>query len=99
MSEFRSRGIPVDSLNITNPNINMFSYLELTLQAFPSGKDVFNGTSVSNIGYVLNRQQFAIQYFGPFFFLDDQYCCLPGNIIQENLVEYFCLIQSRVIKF
>lgn len=99
MSEFRSRGIPVDSLNITNPNINMFSYLELTLQVFPSGKDVFNGTSVSNIGYVLNRQQFAIQYFGPFFFLDDQYCCLPGNIIQENLVGYFCLIQSRVIKF
>lgn len=79
MSEFRSRGIPVDSLNITNPNINMFSYLELTLQVFPSGKDVFDRTSISNIGYVLNRQQFPIQYFGPFFFLDEQYCCLPGK--------------------
>lgn len=101
MSEFRSRGIPVDSLNITNPNINSFSYLELTLLVFPSGKDVFDRTSVSNIGYVLNRQQFPIQYFGPFFFLDEQYCCLPGKHPKRkrSILYFLCLIQSAVTDF
>lgn len=81
MTQFRTRGIPVDSLNLTNPTINMYSYLEITLQVFPSGKDVFDRTSVSTIGFVLNRQPFPVDYFGPFFFIDEQYCCLPGNIL------------------
>ncbi|XP_047977471.1 leucine-rich repeat receptor protein kinase HPCA1-like [Salvia hispanica] len=85
MTQFRSRGIPVDSLNLTNPTINMYSYLEITLHVFPSGKDVFDRTSVSAIGFVLNRQPFPVDYFGPFFFIDEQYCCLPGPKKSSNV--------------
>lgn len=83
MSAFLSRGLPVDSINLTNPTINIFSYLEITLQVFPSGQNSFDRASVSMIGFVLNRQQFPIpidQYFGPLYFLDQKYCCFPGNM-------------------
>lgn len=80
MSAFLSNGLPVDSVNLSNPTIDIYSYLQIPLQIFPSGQDSFNRTSISRIGYVLNRQPFPIQYFGPFFFIDEQYCCFAGNL-------------------
>lgn len=108
MSAFLSRGLPVDSVNLTNPTINIFSYLEITLQVFPSGQNSFDRASVSMIGFVLNRQQFPIpidQYFGPLYFLDEQYCCFSGNMhcsstfyfILFSKIEHFGLMQATVI--
>ncbi|KAL2254248.1 UNVERIFIED_CONTAM: putative leucine-rich repeat receptor-like protein kinase [Sesamum indicum] len=77
MTAFRSSGIPVDSVNLSSPMIDI--YLQFQLQIFPSGEDSFNRTSISDMGFLLNRQPFEIQYFGPFFFIDEQYCCLPGS--------------------
>ncbi|PIN00784.1 Serine/threonine protein kinase [Handroanthus impetiginosus] len=79
MSAFLSNGLPVESVIINNPTINVFSYLQLPLQIFPSGQDSFNRSSVSRIGFLLNHQPFKIEYFGPFFFLDEQYCCFEGS--------------------
>ncbi|KAL8527577.1 hypothetical protein ACS0TY_005436 [Phlomoides rotata] len=79
MSALLSHGLPVDSINISNSTIDMYSYLKIPLQIFPSSQDSFNRTSVSSIGYLLNRQPFKIELFGPFFFIDEQYCCFEGS--------------------
>lgn len=79
MSALLSHGLPVDSIKLINSTIDMFSYLKISLQIFPSSQDSFNRTSVSSIGYVLNRQPFKIELFGPFFFIDEQYCCFEGD--------------------
>ncbi|KAI3445520.1 hypothetical protein Pfo_002185 [Paulownia fortunei] len=79
MSAFLSNGLPVDSVILSNPTIDIYSYLQIPLQIFPSGQDSFNRTSISTIGFLLNRQPFQIQYFGPFFFIDEQYCCFTGS--------------------
>ncbi|KAG8368963.1 hypothetical protein BUALT_Bualt15G0100900 [Buddleja alternifolia] len=79
MTAFNRTELPVDSVIIRNPVISIYSYLQLPLQVFPSGQDSFNHSSISRIGFVLNRQPFQIEYFGPFFFLDEEYCCLPGS--------------------
>ncbi|KAK4427523.1 putative leucine-rich repeat receptor-like protein kinase [Sesamum alatum] len=77
MTAFLSSGIPVDSVNLSSPMIDI--NLQFQLQIFPSGQDSFNRTSIADMGFLLNRQPFEIEYFGPFFFIDEQYCCLPGS--------------------
>ncbi|XP_051146889.1 leucine-rich repeat receptor protein kinase HPCA1-like isoform X2 [Andrographis paniculata] len=79
MTAFRSNGIPVDTVLLSNPAIDSYSYLKFPLQIFPSTVDVFNRTSVSSMGFILNRQPFQIEYFGPFFFIDEPYCCFGGS--------------------
>ncbi|PWA79140.1 protein kinase-like domain-containing protein [Artemisia annua] len=79
MSAFQSNQLPVDSISITNATIDGFSYLQYRLNIFPSGQDYFTRSAVSSIGTVINRQQFILPHFGPLFFLDESYCCFPGN--------------------
>lgn len=78
MSVFLQSGLPVNSLIASNPMIDASNYLQFTLQIFPSGQDYFNRTSISSIGFLLNRQTFQLPYFGPFYFTDVPYCCLAG---------------------
>ncbi|XP_073142267.1 leucine-rich repeat receptor protein kinase HPCA1-like [Henckelia pumila] len=84
MSVLLANGLPVDSVILSNPTININSYLEISLQLFPSGQDAFNRTSVSMIGFLLNRQPFEIKYYGPFFFIDEPYCCFAGSNKSSN---------------
>lgn len=79
ISVLRANGVPVDSVNLSNPSIDVYSYLQFGVQIFPSGQDSFNRTAISTISFVLNRQLFQIQYFGPLFFTDEKYCCFAGN--------------------
>nr|GEX99421.1 probable leucine-rich repeat receptor-like protein kinase At5g49770 [Tanacetum cinerariifolium] len=76
---FQSNQLPVDSISITNATIDEFSYLQYRLHIFPSGQDYFTRSAISSIGTVINRQQFTLPHFGPLFFLDESYCCFPGN--------------------
>ncbi|KAI3752091.1 hypothetical protein L2E82_23263 [Cichorium intybus] len=79
-SAFRSSQLPVDSISISNPSVNEYSYLQYKLQVFPSGQYYFTRSDVSKIGTVINRQNlFSLPHFGPLFFLDDSYCCFPGK--------------------
>lgn len=79
MSVFLSNGLPIDSVILANPTVDMYNYLQFSLQIFPSGQHSFNRTSISTIGFLLNRQQFPLQYYGPFFFIDEPYCCFAGE--------------------
>ncbi|KAE9456128.1 hypothetical protein C3L33_11971, partial [Rhododendron williamsianum] len=80
MSALLSSHLPVDSVAVSDPTIDMYSYLQLTIQIFPSGQDEFNRTAVSGIGTLLNLQPFQIKdYFGPFFFISENYCCFAGK--------------------
>ncbi|XP_075492808.1 leucine-rich repeat receptor protein kinase HPCA1-like [Primulina tabacum] len=84
MNILLASGLPVDSVIVSNPTININSYLEISLQLFPSDQDSFNRTSVSGIGFLLNRQPFEIKYFGPFYFIDEPYCCFAGSKKSSN---------------
>uniref|UniRef100_A0A3Q7EQZ2 Leucine-rich repeat-containing N-terminal plant-type domain-containing protein n=1 Tax=Solanum lycopersicum TaxID=4081 RepID=A0A3Q7EQZ2_SOLLC len=80
MSAFLSNGLPVDSVSLSDPTVDVYSYLQIEAQIFPSTQDSFNHTSIPSIGYLLNRNPFQLQYFGPFFFTSESYCCFAdGN--------------------
>ncbi|KAA8545356.1 hypothetical protein F0562_020140 [Nyssa sinensis] len=86
MSVFLSNLLPVDSVSVSNPTINIYSYLQVRLQVFPSGQDYFNRTEISTIGTLLNRQSFQpLSYFGPFYFIDENYCCFAGPNKSSNI--------------
>nr|GLL37547.1 probable leucine-rich repeat receptor-like protein kinase At5g49770 isoform X1 [Ipomoea trifida] len=80
MSAFLTSGLPVDSVSVTDPTIDVYSYLKFRVQIFPSGQDTFNRTGNSDVGFLLNRQPFQFEYFGPFFYKADDYCCFGGSI-------------------
>ncbi|KAI3509114.1 hypothetical protein L1887_24140 [Cichorium endivia] len=80
MSVFKSKQLPVESMSISNATVG--EYLHYTLHIFPSGQDRFNLSEVSSIGTVINRQHpdlINLPRFGPFFFLDNPYCCFQEN--------------------
>nr|GMD47343.1 probable leucine-rich repeat receptor-like protein kinase At5g49770 [Ipomoea batatas] len=79
MLAFLSRGLPVDSVSVTDPTIDVYSDLKFRVQIFPSGQDTFNRTGNSDVGFLLNRQPFQFKYFGPFFYKADDYCCFGGS--------------------
>ncbi|KAI8555734.1 hypothetical protein RHMOL_Rhmol05G0198000 [Rhododendron molle] len=85
MSAFLSSHLPVDSIGVSYPTIDIDSYLQFTIQIFPSGQDEFNRTAVSGIGTLLNLQPFQIKdYFGPFFFISENYCCFADAPSSTN---------------
>ncbi|KVI11362.1 Concanavalin A-like lectin/glucanase, subgroup, partial [Cynara cardunculus var. scolymus] len=84
ISAFRSNQLPVDSISISNAIVDEFSYLQYRLNIFPSDQDYFTRSEVSSIGTVLNRQTFILPLFGPLFFLDENYCCFPGEKKSSN---------------
>ncbi|XP_062165160.1 leucine-rich repeat receptor protein kinase HPCA1-like isoform X2 [Alnus glutinosa] len=68
----KSYELPVDSVSLSNPTIDSFGYLELSLEVFPSGEDRFNETGITMIGYVLNKMSFnPTRLFGPYFLIAD----------------------------
>lgn len=86
MSAFLNSTLPVDSVSLCNPFVDVASHLQVRIQVFPSGGDSFNRTGVIDVGNTLNRQLFPLgAYFGPFAFIHDIYE-FPG--IDEYLVEY-----------
>ncbi|KAI3676115.1 hypothetical protein L1987_85714 [Smallanthus sonchifolius] len=79
MSAFRSGQLPVDSISISSATLDEYKYLQYRLHIFPSCQDYFDRSSVSSIGTVINRQLFSLPFYGPLFFLDESYCCFPGD--------------------
>ncbi|CAK9151380.1 unnamed protein product [Ilex paraguariensis] len=84
MLAFRSNQLPVDSVSLSDPTVDVYSYLQFRLQIFPSGLDHFNRTGISTVGFVLNRQSFPLKDYGPYFFIDDSYCCFAGANKSSN---------------
>ncbi|PSS18996.1 Leucine-rich repeat receptor-like protein kinase precursor [Actinidia chinensis var. chinensis] len=80
MSAFLSTQLPVDSIFLSNPVIDVDSYVQFRTQIFPTGQDRFNRTGISGVGSLLNRNPLQLRSsFGPFFFIDESYCCFAGT--------------------
>jgi len=74
VQSFQLDHLPVDSVSISNPRKNVFQYLDLTLEIFPSGQDRFNYTGISSVGFTLSNQTYKPPAsFGPFYFISDPY--------------------------
>ncbi|XP_019191077.1 PREDICTED: probable leucine-rich repeat receptor-like protein kinase At5g49770 isoform X4 [Ipomoea nil] len=78
MSAFLSSELPVDSVCVTDPTIDVYSYLQFRVKVCPFRKDTFNRTEVSDIGFLLNYQDFPLQQYGPYLYIADDYCCFGG---------------------
>ncbi|PSS21662.1 Leucine-rich repeat receptor-like protein kinase precursor [Actinidia chinensis var. chinensis] len=85
MSVFQLNQLPIDSILLSNPPIDINFYRQFTLQVFPSGQDSFNRTAVSAIGTLLNSQpRQVISYYGPFYFTDETYSLFGGAKKSSN---------------
>jgi hypothetical protein len=80
MQTLKSFDLPVDSVSLSNPTIDSFGYLGLSLEVFPSGDDRFNKTGITMIGYALNNLSFRPpSLFGPYFLIASIYDYYAGN--------------------
>ncbi|XP_076928077.1 leucine-rich repeat receptor protein kinase HPCA1-like [Bidens hawaiensis] len=97
ISALRSGQLPVDSISISNATLDELKYLQYRLHIFPSSQDYFDRSSVSSIGTVINRQLFALPFYGPLFFLDESYCCFPENKSSNNGVNIGSVVGGVVV--
>lgn len=80
MSFFQKHTTSVDSVSLSNPDKGSSEYLHITLAVFPSGRDHFNRTEISDIGFALSNQTYKPpKSFGPYYFIGDQYESYSGN--------------------
>lgn len=80
MSSFKDNDLVVETVILGNPVIDVNAYLQFRVQMFPLGDARFNRSGVSGIGTILNRNPLLVRnLFGPFFFIDENYCCFPGT--------------------
>ncbi|KAG8639641.1 hypothetical protein MANES_14G162000v8 [Manihot esculenta] len=85
MDSFKSNQLPVDSVSLSNPRKDSSEYLDLNLQVFPSEKDNFNRTVISEIGFLLSNQTFKPpDFFGPYYFIADAYQYFAGSNNSSN---------------
>ncbi|KAK9286891.1 hypothetical protein L1049_015298 [Liquidambar formosana] len=82
MLSFQTHYLPVDSVSLSNLRKDSVNYLELRLEVFPYGQYYFNRSGILNIGFVMSNQTFKPpKYFGPFYFLADEYRNFAGKYI------------------
>ncbi|KAK9286827.1 hypothetical protein L1049_015232 [Liquidambar formosana] len=82
MLSFQTDHLPVDSVSLSNLRTDPVNYLELRLEVFPYGQNYFNRSGILNIGFVMSNQTFKPpKYFGPFYFLGDEY----GNFAEGSM--------------
>ncbi|GLT60084.1 hypothetical protein SLA2020_328680 [Shorea laevis] len=72
---FQFNNLPVDSVSLSNPIMDPYSYLLLNLSIFPYGQDRFNRTGVSTIAFKFSNQIYKppSNLYGPYFFHGDDY--------------------------
>ncbi|CAK8531206.1 unnamed protein product [Lathyrus sativus] len=90
MESFRNHDKPVDSVSLSNPRKNVYQYLDLSLEIFPSDQNSFNRTGISGIGFMLSNQTYKprADIFGPFYFIADEYDhYLNDSVIEEGPVK------------
>lgn len=74
------KGLPVDSVSLSNVTNNADEYLQMNLDVFPANKLRFNITEVLNIGFILSNQTFKPPpEFGPFYFIGQSYGHFSGK--------------------
>ncbi|KAI3863468.1 hypothetical protein MKX03_005933 [Papaver bracteatum] len=80
LRSFQTHDAPVDSVSLSNPKEDADSYLEVSLQVFPSDKQSFSRSEIAKMGFMLSNQTFKPpKTFGPYFFIASQY----GNFAES----------------
>lgn len=81
----KSFQLPVDSVSLSNNIKILDDYIVLNLKIFPSGKDRFNRTEISKIGFVLTNQTYKpSDDYGPFYFTGQVYNNFAGIGVLRN---------------
>ncbi|XP_017978276.1 PREDICTED: probable leucine-rich repeat receptor-like protein kinase At5g49770 [Theobroma cacao] len=72
---FQSHQLPVDSVSLSDPRMDLFEYHLLDLAVFPYGQSSFNRTGIFMIAFVLSNPTFRAprELFGPYTFIGDNY--------------------------
>nr|CAN68980.1 hypothetical protein VITISV_004150 [Vitis vinifera] len=79
MQSFQSQQLPVDSVFLADLMKDSNNYLQVSLKVFPHGRDRFNRTGISMVGFALSNQTFKPpSTFGPFYFNGEQYQYFEG---------------------
>ncbi|KAK4558815.1 hypothetical protein RGQ29_008180 [Quercus rubra] len=82
METLQSFALPVDSVYLSNPTMNSYGNIELSLEVFPFGQECFNQTTVTMVGFALNILSFnPPPSFGPFYLMAYTYgnCAVALN--------------------
>ncbi|KAB5574527.1 hypothetical protein DKX38_001721 [Salix brachista] len=85
MRSFKLHELPVDSVVVSFPKEGLLGYLESNLSVFPSDRNHFNTTTISDIGFVLTLQTIEDpDIFGPSYFKGAPYPYSPGEPTVPN---------------
>uniref|UniRef100_A0A7N2RER1 non-specific serine/threonine protein kinase n=1 Tax=Quercus lobata TaxID=97700 RepID=A0A7N2RER1_QUELO len=60
MKTLQSSALPVDSVSLSNPTVDLSGNIELSLDVFPSGQECFNQTAITMVGFALNNLSFYL---------------------------------------
>ncbi|KAB5574526.1 hypothetical protein DKX38_001720 [Salix brachista] len=87
MRSFKLHELPVDSVVVSFPKEGLLGYLESNLSVFPSDRNHFNTTTISDIGFVLTLQTYeSSDTLGPTYFKGDPYPYSAGEPTVPNKV-------------
>ncbi|GAB4848581.1 hypothetical protein Ancab_003286 [Ancistrocladus abbreviatus] len=70
----QSFSVPVDSVSLSNAAKDVYGYFNILLEIFPVGRDTFNETVISTLGFLLSNQTYKPpRQFGPYVFIANNY--------------------------
>ncbi|XP_057249528.1 leucine-rich repeat receptor protein kinase HPCA1 [Beta vulgaris subsp. vulgaris] len=72
--------LPVESISLSDVNMNSDGYLNMHLAIFPAEQDHFNRTGVFSLGLVFSNQIYKPPTeYGPYYFIANSYTEFGGN--------------------
>ncbi|THU49294.1 hypothetical protein C4D60_Mb06t08040 [Musa balbisiana] len=77
---FQDNQVPVGSLFLQNPKINLYNYFQVDMWIFPSSKDHFDEAEVVLLANLFSNTTFkAPPGFGPYYFIAKPYPSFPES--------------------
>jgi hypothetical protein len=81
-AKFVGYSLPVDSIAIHDPFVDVNNNLQMALEVFPDGKTHFGEQDISDIGFILSNQTYKPPAaFGPYYFIGKHYNFANGNTV------------------
>uniref|UniRef100_A0A0D9XXT6 non-specific serine/threonine protein kinase n=1 Tax=Leersia perrieri TaxID=77586 RepID=A0A0D9XXT6_9ORYZ len=83
-TKFLSLSLPVDSISIRDPFVDINNNLEMSLEVYPSGKVQFGEQDISDVAFILSNQTYKPPpTFGPYYFIG-QYYSFANGVLQTS---------------
>ena len=96
MKTLQSSSLPMDSVSLSNPTIDLSGNIELSLEVFPSYQECFNQIAITMVGFALDILSFnPPPNFGPFYLMAYTYgnCAAGNSELKSN--SYYVTIQGK----